>query len=56
VSKKKKQPRRDDTELRVDREKRLAAPFDGTGIKKFEAPSKKMGVRVVDDAAEEHIM
>ncbi|MBO4914897.1 MAG: hypothetical protein J5449_06795 [Oscillospiraceae bacterium] len=56
MGKRKKPARKDDIELRVDREKRLCGQFDKTGVKKFEAPSKKMGVRVVDDCAKEHIM
>ena len=42
--------------LRLDPEKRLCPQFDATGVKLFEAPTEEMGFRVVDDAAQEHIM
>jgi len=44
-------------EMRVDPENRVAPLFDPAGISKAEPPSrKKMGVRVLDDAPEEHQM
>ncbi len=41
--------------LSLDREQRLCPEYDSTGVKKDAAPRKEMGVRVVDDCAEEHI-
>ena len=44
-------------ELRVDPENRLCEKFDSTSIAKFDvAKPGKMGMRVLDDCAEEHIM
>jgi len=44
-------------ELRVDPENRLCEKFDATSIAKFDvAKPGKMGMRVLDDCAEEHIM
>jgi hypothetical protein len=44
-------------DLRLEPEKRLCAKFDSESIAKFPVASrKKMGVRVVDNCAEEHIM
>ena len=43
--------------LRLDPEKRLCSRYDSTGIAKYRVGStKKMGMRVLDDCAEEHIM
>lgn len=43
--------------IRLDPEKRLCAKFDAVSIAKFPVASEKeMGVRVVDNCAEEHIM
>ena len=45
------------TELRADPEARLCEKFDSTSIAKFDvAKPGKMGMRVLDDCAEEHIM
>lgn len=53
--KKSKQPSMDSP--RLDPEQRLCAKFDSASDAKFPvAPREKMGVRVVDDCAEEHIM
>ena len=44
-------------DLRLDPEERLCPAFDSTSIKLFSAPDKgEMGVRVLDNCAEEHIM
>lgn len=44
-------------DLRVNPEKRLCSKFDETSIAKFPvAKQEEMGVRVVDNCAEEHIM
>ncbi len=43
--------------IRLNPEMRLCSKFDSTGIAKFRTGSKKkMGMRVLDDCAEEHIM
>lgn len=43
--------------IRIDPEARLCSKFDAAGIAKFPvAGREEMGVRVVDDCAEEHIM
>ena len=43
--------------LRLDPEKRLCPRYDSTGIAKYRVGSqKKMGMRVLDDCVEEHIM
>ena len=43
--------------LRLDPEQRLSPKFDSASIAKFPvAKPGKMGFRVVDNAAEEHIM
>ncbi len=43
--------------LRVNPENRLCPKFDQTSIAKFPVASREeMGVRVVDDCAEEHMM
>jgi len=42
--------------IRLDPEQRLCAKFDTTSISKFEDASQDMGVRVVDNCAEEDIM
>lgn len=47
----------DGLDLRLDPEKRLCPKFDSTSIAMFPVASREeMGVRVVDDCAEEHIM
>ena len=53
-----KNRRRMETEdLRLDPESRLCPAFDAVSIKKFAAPDyEEMGVRVLDNCAEEHIM
>lgn len=44
-------------DLRLDPELRLCTKFDCTSIAKFPVASRKeMGVRVLDNCAEEHIM
>lgn len=56
MSKEKKSPAKTD-DLRIDPEKRLCAKFDSVSIAKFPVASrKKMGMRVLDNCAEEHIM
>lgn len=41
----------------LDPEQRLVAKFDSTGIAKFPVADRdEMGIRVVDDCAEEHRM
>lgn len=43
--------------LRLDPEKRLCPKFDATSVAKFHVSDRDtVGVRVVDDCAEEHIM
>lgn len=45
------------SDLRVNPEDRLCPAFDAVSIKKFAAPDAgEMGVRVLDNCAEEHIM
>lgn len=59
MAKKKKAKSRpgDQDELRLDPEQRLCAKFDSTSIAKFSVASRdKMGMRVRDNCAEEHIM
>ena len=44
-------------DLRLNPEARLCPEFDSVSIKKFAAPDAgEMGVRVLDNCAEEHIM
>ncbi len=44
-------------DLCLDPEARLCPEFDSVSIKKFAAPDAgEMGVRVLDNCAEEHIM
>ena len=44
-------------DLRLSPEKRLCAIYDEVSIKQFSAPDReKMGMRVLDNCAEEHIM
>lgn len=44
-------------DLRLDPEARLCPIFDSVSIKKFRVADRgEMGVRVVDNCAEEHIM
>lgn len=55
--KQKKPKKAIDVELRINPEQRLCAKFDSTSIAKFPVASReKMGVRVVDNCAEEHMM
>ena len=54
MSRKKRRGRSDS--IRLDPEKRLAPKFDSASIAKFPvAEPGKMGFRVLDDRAEEHI-
>ncbi len=54
MSKKKK---KNDENLRVNPEARVAPAFDAVSVKKFEAPKPgEMGFRVLDNCAEEHEM
>lgn len=47
----------DSPELRIDPETRLCPKFDSTSIALFPvADREEMGMRVVDDCAEEHMM
>ncbi len=42
--------------IRLDPEEQLCPAFDSTGVKLFAAPAMgEMGVRVLDNFAEEHI-
>lgn len=44
-------------DLRLDPEARMCPLFDAVSIKKFAAPDyEEMGVRVLDNCAEEHMM
>ena len=44
-------------DLRLDPEARICPMFDSVSIKKFAAPDREeMGVRVLDNCAEEHQM
>ena len=44
-------------DLRLNPEARLCPAFDSVSIKKFAAPDyEEMGVRVLDNCAEEHMM
>ena len=44
-------------DLRLNPEARICPMFDSTSIKKFAAPDREeMGVRVLDNCAEEHQM
>ena len=52
--KKKRAPR---TDPRLDPEERVAPAFDSVSVKKFRAPEpEEMGLRVLDNCAEEHEM
>ena len=53
----KNQSKAERTELRINPEDRLCAKFDSTSIALFPvADREEMGMRVLDDCAEEHIM
>ena len=59
MSKKNKQkaPAQPGEDLRLNPEKRLCPQFDSTSIRKYKVGEPvKMGMRVVDNCAEEHIM
>ena len=44
-------------DLRINPEARLCSAFDAVSIKKFPAPDRKeMGLPLLDNCAEEHIM
>lgn len=50
-------PKAESEDLRLNPELRLCPKFDSTSVAKFRVASpEKMGVRVVDNCAEEHIM
>ena len=52
-----KETKRTAEDIRLDPEQRLCPKFDSTSIAKFPvAPRGAMGVRVVDDCSEEHMM
>ena len=52
-----KRKRQQPPELRMEPNQRLCPKFDETSIARFPvARREEMGVRVVDDCAEEHIM
>lgn len=54
---KKKQKQKSQENLRLDPEQQLCPKFDSASIAKFRvAEPEDMGVRVVDNCAEEHIM
>ncbi len=54
---KKKKPKKPLGDLRLDPERRLCAKFDADSIVKFPVAERgKMGFRVEDNCAEEHIM
>lgn len=56
MSKKKKKSATTD-DLRINPEKRLCAKFDEVSIANFPVANRKeMGMRVLDNCAEEHIM
>ena len=53
----KRHQQRQTEDLRLDPESRLCPMFDAVSIKKFAAPAREdMGVRVLDNCAEEHQM
>lgn len=53
----KKQKNQDTPDLRLDPEARIGAVCDAVSIRKIPAPTwEDMGVRVLDNCAEEHIM
>lgn len=57
MSKRKKKTKELDENLRLNPEKRLCAKFDELSIAKFPiAKPGEMGMRVLDNCAEEHIM
>ena len=52
-----KKIKKENEDLRLDPEARLCPAFDAVSVKKFPAPDREeMGVAVVDNCAEEHIM
>ena len=52
-----KKIKKETEDLRLDPEERICPAFDSCSIKKFPAPDRKeMGVYVLDNCAEEHIM
>lgn len=52
-----KKIRKETEDLRLSPEARLCPAFDAVSVKKFAAPDREeMGVAVVDNCAEEHIM
>ena len=49
--------KKDRKEIRIDPEQRICPKFDSASIALFPVAGRdEMGVRVVDDCAEEHIM
>lgn len=57
MSKRKNRPKEHGADLRLSPEKRLCAKFDQMSIANFSvAKPGEMGMRVLDNCAEEHIM
>lgn len=57
MSKKKSKQKKSMENLRLDPEQQLCPKFDSVSVAKFRvAEPEDMGVRVVDNCAEEHIM
>lgn len=49
--------RKETDQMRIDPQQRICPKFDHTGIAMFPAPDREeMGLRVLDDCAQEHIM
>ena len=52
-----RKPAESTEDLRLNPQRRLCAKFDSASIAEFPvAPRDKMGIRVLDNCAEEHIM
>ena len=56
MSKKRQKKQPNLTELRLDPSQRVTPTTDSASIRKFRAAGHEMGVRVVDNAVEEHQM
>ena len=50
----KRHQQRTTEDLRLDPEARLCPAYHGVSIKQFYLPSEELGVRVIDNCAEEH--